>query len=242
VDTVLLNLRSSCRALDVMLDDKRDRGIEGFRYFQRSSGRLSGQQSARASTVALGGIRMTRSLSRWLPRFAMLVVFATAPTIALGQSTSERWPGLASSQLQTVYVLDRSGVETTGKLLGLSPDSLVLLVADSERRFDRADVARIQKRDSLKNGTLIGAAVGVAMGLVAAGISDCPGTHPGGACPGFRAATVVASTGVYAALGVGVDALIRGRTTLYEARSQSPRRPALGPATAGGVAAVAVSW
>ena len=51
------------------------------------------------------------------------------------------------SQLQTVYVLDRSGIETTGKLLGLSPDSLVLLVADAERRFDRADVARIQKRD-----------------------------------------------------------------------------------------------
>ena len=185
---------------------------------------------------------MTRSLSRWLPRFALLVVFATAPAVALGQSTSERWPGLAPSQLQTVYVLDRSGIETTGKLLGLSPDSLVLLVADAERRFDRADVARIQKRDSLKNGTLIGAAVGVAMGLLAAGLSDCPGAHPGGACPGFRAATVVASTGIYTGLGAGIDALIRGRTTLYGAPPQSPRRPALGPATAGAVLAVAVSW
>ena len=185
---------------------------------------------------------MTRSLSRWLPWFAILVVFATAPAVAFGQSTSERWPGLASSQLQTVYVLDRSGIETTGKLLGLSPDTLVLLVADVERRFDRADVARIQKRDSLKNGTIIGAAVGVAMGLVAAGVSDCPGTHPAGACPASRAAIVVVSAGTYAALGAGVDAVIRGRTTLYEAPPQSPTRSALGPATAGAVLAVAVSW
>jgi hypothetical protein len=185
---------------------------------------------------------MMRSLSRWLPRFAVLILFATAPAVALGQTTSERWPGLASSALQTVYVLDRSGIETTGKLLGLSPDSLVILVADAERRFDVADVARIQKRDSLKNGTLIGAAVGVAMGLIAAGISDCPGNHPGGACPGFRAAAAVASTGFYTGLGAGVDALIRGRTTLYEAPPQSPMRSAPGGGTARAVLGVAVSW
>lgn len=185
---------------------------------------------------------MTRSFSHWLPRFAALVVFAINPAVARGQSISERWPGLASSQLQTVYVVDRSGLETTGKLLGLSPDSLVLLVAGVERRFDRADVARIQKRDTLKNGTLIGAAVGVVMGLVGAGISDCPGTRPGGACPGFRGAIAVASTGMYAGLGAGVDALIRGRTTLYQAPPQSPGRSALGPGTTGAVLRVGVSW
>jgi len=185
---------------------------------------------------------MMRSLSRWLPRFAVLVMFATTPAVALAQTTSARWPGLASSALQTVYVLDRSGNETTGKLLALSPDALVMLVAGAERRFDVADVARIQKRDSLKNGTLIGAAVGVAMGLLAAGISDCPGNHPGGACPGLRAATVVASTGFYTGLGAGVDALIRGRTTLYEAPPQSPKRSALGGGSAQAVLGVALSW
>lgn len=185
---------------------------------------------------------MTRSLGRCLPRLAALVVFATTPAVALGQSISERWPGLAASQLQTVYVFDRSGIETTGKLLGLTPDSLVLLVADGERRFDLADVVRIQKRDSIKNGTLIGAAVGVVMGLAAAGISDCPGIHPGGACPGLRAVTVLTSTGMYAGLGAGMDALIRGRTTLYEAPPQSSKRSALGRGTAGAVLGVAVSW
>jgi len=178
---------------------------------------------------------MTLSLRRGLPSVAALVILATIPAAASGQSIAERWPELASSRLLTVYVLDRSGLETTGKLLGLSPDSLVLLVAGVERRFDRADVVRIQKRDSLKNGTLIGAAVGVAMGLAAAGLSDCPGRHPGGACPGSRAAVALVSTGMYAGIGAGVDAIIRGRTTLYQAPSQSPIPSALGRAPAGAV-------
>ena len=185
---------------------------------------------------------MTRSLRRWLPRVAALVVLATAPAVASGQSITDRWPQLASSRLPTVYVLDRSGIETTGKLLGLSPDSLVLLVAGAERRFDRADVVRIQKRDSLKNGTLIGAAIGVVMGLASAGISDCPGPRPGGACPGARAALALVSTGMYAGIGAGVDALIRGRTTLYQVPPPSPSPSALGRAPAGAVLSVGVSW
>ncbi len=157
---------------------------------------------------------MTR-ISRWPPLFAVLV--ALTPSVALGQTISDQWPGLTTAELKTVYVLARSGNETTGKLLGLTPDSLMLLVGDVEQRFDATDVARIQTRDSLKNGTLIGAAIGLAMGFVAAGISDCSGPHPGGACPGFRVAAVVVSTGMYAGLGAVVDAAIRGRTTLYEA-------------------------
>ena len=176
--------RVACVEGLVLCGDYLENGIEVSPVLSAFFSAVIRTAVARAYTVAHGGIRMTRSLSRWLPRFALFVVFATALEFALGQSTSDRWPGLAPSQLQTVYVLDRSGIETTGKLLGLSPDSLVLLVADAERRFDRADVARIEKRDSLKNGTLIGAVVGVAMGLLAAGLSDCPGAHPGGACPG----------------------------------------------------------
>jgi hypothetical protein len=92
----------------------------------------------------------------------------------------------------------------------------MLLVDGAGRRFAISDVARIQKRDSLKNGTLIGAAVGAIMGLIAAGISDCPG-DPGGTCGGLRVATFATSMGVYTALGAGIDALIRGRTTIYAA-------------------------
>jgi hypothetical protein len=173
---------------------------------------------------------MTFPLTRPLAVLAFSTLLAALPSMAVGQTAPAPWPGLSTSDLQTVYLLDRSGLETSGRLLALDPDSVMLLVGGSERRFDISDVTRIQKRDSLKNGTLIGAAVGVIMGLVAAGISDCPGDDPGGTCGGLRAATFAASLGMYTALGAGVDALIRGRTTIYAAPATVLRSaPALMP-------------
>ena len=159
-------------------------------------------------------------MSNW--RLAILIA-ALTPSGVCAQETSSSWPGLVSSRLSTVYVLDDTGVETSGKLLRLSPDSIVLLAGGAERRFETARVARIQKRgDSLRNGAIIGAVVGVALGIISAGISDCPGDNPGGGCPGSRAALFLVSTGVYSAIGTGIDALIPGRTTLYEAPKAPP--------------------
>jgi hypothetical protein len=152
-----------------------------------------------------------------------IFIAALGPGVASAQDAAANWPGLVSSGLSTVYVLDNTGTETSGKFLRLNPDSIVLLVDGAERRFETARVARIQKRgDSLRNGAIIGAVVGVAMGIITAGISDCPGDHPGGGCPGSRAALFLVSTGVYSAIGTGIDALIPGRTTLYEAPKAPP--------------------
>jgi hypothetical protein len=140
-----------------------------------------------------------------------------------------------------VYVTDRTGMETRGKLVGLDPDSLRLLVDGAERRFDVADVVRIEKRDGLRNGAIIGAIVGVAMGSVAAGLSDCPGDYPGGACAGFRAAALTVSTGVYAAIGTGIDALVRGRSTLYAA-PPAGRSATVGGASRGVGVQFVVTW
>jgi len=140
---------------------------------------------------------------------------------AQAQPSLDRWTGLDMGELQTIYVRDTAGTETAGRLLRLNPDSLVVLAGGVERRFELNEVVRVQKRDSLRNGTLIGLAVGTAMGLLAGGISDCPGSDPGGSCAGARAATVAVSMGVYTALGAGVDALVRGRTTIYERHGTS---------------------
>jgi hypothetical protein len=105
----------------------------------------------------------------------------------------------------------------------LNPDSIVILVDGAERRFEAARVTRIQRRgDSLRNGAIIGAVVGAAMGILTAGIADCPGDSPDGGCPGSRVALFVVSTGTYSAIGTGIDALIPGRTTLYEAPKARP--------------------
>lgn len=175
---------------------------------------------------------MIRILGRWRPIAAALVTLSLLPSMARGQSgagpsassPSPVLPGLDASSLQTVYLLEQSGIETSGKLLQLSPDSARLLVDGTERRFPLGQVVRIQRRDSLRNGAVAGAVAGLVMGLVAGGISDCPGEDPGGRCAGFRAAAVALSTVVYTGFGVGIDALVRGRTTLYAAPSPTARR------------------
>jgi hypothetical protein len=154
--------------------------------------------------------------------FAILMA-TLVPIAVCAQDAPLGWPGLAPTGLSTVYVLDDTEIETSGTLLRVNPDSLVLLVGGAERRFEAARVRRIQRRgDSLRNGALIGAIVGVAMGVVVGGISDCPGDNRGGSCPGSRAAMFLVSTGVYAAIGTGIDALVPGRTTLYEAPTVPP--------------------
>lgn len=157
------------------------------------------------------------------PLVALLVLIA-APRFAQGQPTLDGWAGINRSALQTVYVRDGAGVETTGKLLALSPDSLTLLVDGAERTFGMGQIDRIQKRDSLKNGTIAGAIFGVAMGLLAGGLADCSVSNRDSGCAGFRVAMVALSTGVYAGLGAGIDAMIPGRTTIYAAPANAASR------------------
>jgi hypothetical protein len=161
-----------------------------------------------------------------IPRSFAVIAATLIPVAVCAQDNLQNWPGFMRSGLSTVYVLDDMGTEVSGRFLSLNPDSVVLLVDGVERRFESDHVRRIQKRgDSLRNGALIGAIAGAAMGLLAGGISDCPGNDPGGSCPGTRAAIAFVSTAVYAGIGSGIDALIPGRTTLYSA---PPRAPSTG--------------
>ena len=161
-------------------------------------------------------------------RYVATLAVAFVPAVAFAQGTASSWPGLAKAG-STVYVLDDAGTETSDRLLRLDADSLVLLVGDTERRFEAARVRLIEKRgDSKRNGAIIGAVVGAAIGALSMGMADCPGDG-GGSCPGFRAAGVVISTGVYAAIGAGIDALVVGRTTWYEAPAATRRSAVMPP-------------
>lgn len=157
---------------------------------------------------------------------AAILAVALAPAVASAQGAATSWPGrdMKAAGLSTVYVLDDTGSETSGKVLRLEPDAIVLVVDGVERRFEAARVKRIDKRgDSLRNGAVIGAVVGAALGLLGMGLADCPGANASGPCPGFRAAGVLVSTGFYAAVGTGIDALRDGRTTVYQAPAASTR-------------------
>ena len=154
---------------------------------------------------------------------ALVLALTVVPRTALGQSTTSHWPGLCPACLETVFVQDDAGTEVSGKLVGLNPEALVLLIDGVERRIDRDQVRRIQKRDSLKNGAIIGAVVGAVFGVLGAGISDCPGSDPGGSCPGARTTIAALSVITYAGFGMGLDAMVKGRTTIYAASPGSQK-------------------
>ncbi len=140
------------------------------------------------------------------------------PLTALAQAPAES-SGLRREALPTVFVLDDRGVETRGKLLRLDSEAVVLLVADAERRFDIRSVTRVDERgDSLKNGAIIGAVIGAVLGGLASAMSECVSNGHVTSCGvGARLAMGAISTGLYAAVGAGIDAAIPGRRRLYDA-------------------------
>ena len=150
-----------------------------------------------------------------MERCIALLALTLVPASVWAQDTLHNWVALNSSGLSTVYVLDDTGQETTGQFLRLDPDSLVLLIDGREQRFEAAQVKRFAKRgDSLKNGLYIGAIIGAALGVFADACHDSSGRLCHG---GRKAASVVGITAFFAGVGLGIDALKQGRTTLYEA-------------------------
>jgi len=153
-----------------------------------------------------------------MTRCIVMLVAIFMPSVLWAQETTRSWPGFDASGLSTVYIRDDTGDETEGRFLRLEPASVVILAGETERRIAADRIQRIQKRgDSLRNGAVWGAVVGAVVGVLGAGLSDCPGDNPSGPCPGARTALFAVSTGLYSAIGTGIDALVTGRTTLYEA-------------------------
>lgn len=112
-----------------------------------------------------------------------------------------------------IYVTDSMGNVTEGKVAGLSTSSLRLMTKSSTKDWSESDVFKIRqwRHDSLKNGALIGAGVG--FGLSLAGVIAVCGEW--GDCGGEAVAAVAVYTGVGAAIGVGFDALIPSKQTVY---------------------------
>ena len=68
-----------------------------------------------------------------------------------------------------VTVVDATGAETKGRISELDGSALSIKSGDSERRFrqDEVVVIRQRKQDSVRNGMIIGAAVGAGLGAIA---------------------------------------------------------------------------
>jgi hypothetical protein len=125
--------------------------------------------------------------------------------------------------LPTLFVTDRAGHETRGKLVRITDTEVTIAADGGDRTFAVSDVLVIDRKgDSLRNGAIVGMVVGMAFGVLSAGIpSDCPA----GECPGMRAYGFVFSTAVYTAIGTAIDAAVQGRTRVWTAREKASGAP-----------------
>lgn len=158
--------------------------------------------------------------SIWLKRIALLILFSAST----GAAASAQTPQGAGRNLETIlmpgmtfWITDSSGREEKTRIVGVSGGIVTTTAGDAIRRLRTVDVMRVRVRhsDPVLNGALIGAGAAVASGLIL-----CNSMEPWENCrddvgPMFRIGAVGAG------VGIGIDALIRGRRTIYEAAQPS---------------------
>jgi hypothetical protein len=150
-------------------------------------------------------------------------------SVATGSTVSAQTPQGSQRNLETsllpgmtVWITDTNGREEKARIVGISGDLVTSTDGNQTRQLRMADVKRVTARhsDSVLNGALIGAGVAVASGLAL-----CRMTEPWRNCrddvgPMLRIGAVGAG------IGIGIDALIRGRRTIYEAPESTQVRAA----------------
>jgi hypothetical protein len=122
-----------------------------------------------------------------------------------------------------VRIEDRSGGETTGRVIGLTPDEIAIETGAGERHFVRSTVRDVAVRSHpLRKGALIGAAAVAVLGtatMCAHGDEHCVLIGTFGAAP------------IGAGVGLAIGALVPGMRPVYHAPAGGP--PALPRAAAG---------
>ena len=140
-----------------------------------------------------------------------------------------------------ITIVDVTGREAEGRIGKLSRDELTLITRAGARQLGERDVTTIRQRrtDSLQNGAIIGAAAGAGYGLAMlvflASIDDGGGPIPIGVVTGM-----VVCTGIGAAAGAGVDAMITRRQVIYQ-KPGGGRQFSISPLFVDGRRGVAVS-
>jgi hypothetical protein len=119
----------------------------------------------------------------------------------------------------TVWITHSDGREERTQIVSAAGGVVTVTAGQDVRRLRTTDILRVRARrpDSVINGALIGAGAAVAFGLFL-----CTRTEPWENCrddagPMFRIGAIGAG------IGITVDALIRGRRTIYEAAQPTTR-------------------
>jgi hypothetical protein len=118
----------------------------------------------------------------------------------------------------TVFVLDDTGTETRGQVLNVDLSTIRLKVNETEREWEAAALYRLWRRgesvkDGARRGVITGAIIGAVLGAIAGATwaNSGSGSTPIGGAFGLG----LVGAGFGPGIGVGMDALIQGRTLIY---------------------------
>jgi hypothetical protein len=124
----------------------------------------------------------------------------------------------------TVYVTDIDGTESVGRLQRVDRSWITIETSTGEKSIERQHVFAIDRRgDSLANGAIAGALVGA--GLAAWVLAD-DGCAPMLSsryerCSAWEFAAAMGMVGgIGAGIGLGIDAIFRGRTQIYPGKAE----------------------
>ena len=164
--------------------------------------------------------------------YVPLVVALLLPAAALAQDrTARRAPPVQPEEV--IVTQSASGEQLRGYLVQLSPTTLAIRVDGKRVEVPIENVLRIDgQNDSVKDGAAYGAAI--AGGLTALGCAQ--GLGFGGVC----VTATIFYVGIGALMGAGVDAMHKGRTTIYS--KPAPVSLAIAPAPKGARAQVRIRW
>jgi len=153
---------------------------------------------------------------------ALLILFSAATGSAASAETLQEAARNLDTTLvpgTTVWITDSGGREEKSRIVGVSGGIIETTAGDQIRRFRTADVRRVRVRhsDPVINGALIGAGAAVASGLVLCRLSEPWENCRDDIGPMLRIGAIGAG------VGIAIDALIRGRKTIYEAAPGTTR-------------------
>ncbi len=153
--------------------------------------------------------------ARWAMCIALLVLYSAAARPVVGAQT----PMAGERDLQailrpgmTVWITDAGGREEKTRIIGVCADLVTTTIDGDVRHLPTSEVVRVRARhfDPVINGAVIGAGIAVASGLGLCSLTETWDNCRDDVGPMLRIGAVGA------AIGIGIDALIRGRRTIYE--------------------------
>jgi hypothetical protein len=114
---------------------------------------------------------------------------------------------------ERISLVAASGERLSGRVIAITASSLSMQIGNEVRRFAEAEIQTVRQRraDSLRNGALIGFGAGAGVGL----------TTPCGRC---HLDLTLAMGAAGAAIGVGIDALIKSEVVVFRGHGASARQ------------------